>query len=272
MNYFFKYDEKNGTLFFKYDAKKCTFFKKTQRIELSFFFWLWLTELIFFEYDSQNWTFFPFLWIWPKNWTPFFLTMTHRIEPFNFWIGLTELNLPFFTQRIEPFFLFENHSKNWIFFFRDSKNWTFFQYDSQNGTFFNTNQRIELLFFWNTTHRNGLISWIWRKELDSYFLNMTQGIEPFNFWKLLTELNLLFSWLKELNFVSYDSKNWTFFQFRLTELNLFLNMTHVIEPFLWKWLQDLNLFLIRLEELNLFLISLKEFIFLIRLTELNPFF
>ena len=150
--------------------------------------------------------------------------MTHRIEPFNFWIRLTELNLPFFfTQRndlflislteLNPFILSKIELEELNFYFWKSlKELNLFLSWLKEMNFFPV-WLTERNFFFNTTHRNGLIPWIWRKELDSYFLNMTQRI------------GLFFKWLKELNF---------FFQFRLTELNLFLNMTHVIEPFFLK--------------------------------------
>ena len=186
---------------------------------------------IFFDYDSQKLTIFLkydqriglFLEYDAKNWTLYFLNLTQRIN----WTIFSNM-----TKRIEPFFSNMTQSNDLFFFEYDSQNWFFFEYDSQNWTFF-----VPFL-------------WIWPKNWTPFFLNMTHRIEPFNFWKWLTELNLLFSWLKALNLFLNDSKNWTYFW-----------MTQRIE-LIFEWLKELN-FLKWLKELNFF-----QF----RLTEMNPFF
>ena len=92
------------------------------------------------------------------------------------------------------------------------------------------------------------------KELDSYFLNMTQGIEPLISWR----------WRKELNrlIFAYDSKNWNYFW--MTQRIELLYMTQRMEPFFWIWLRELN-FLINKT------ITQRNEPFFISLTELNPF-
>ena len=155
-------------IFQKYDSQNCNF-SKLWLTELNF--WVWLKELnlfenithrtelffrdskelnsFFFEYDSKNWTFF---WFNSKNWTLFYLTKYNSEN----WICF------YMTQRIE-------------FFHYDSQNWTsfFFEKDSQNWTLF---------FFWIRLAELNLFSLNMTKELDSYFLNMTQGIEPLISW------------------------------------------------------------------------------------------
>ena len=154
------------------------------------------------------------------------------------------------TQRIEPFSFLKNMTQRMELFF---KKWL-----------------KELIFFWNMTHTIEPL-------VMNLFFNMTQRIElfcfldliftvwlrEFNFWKKKKktywrkELNLTsWVWRKELNplqkydsknrtFFSKekDSKNWTFWEKWLKELNLFFsnttqriefffNTTHRIEPFL----------------------------------------
>ena len=145
------------------------FLEITQRIEL-FFCW---------KYDSKNWT--------------FFLNLTQRIAPtflfhdsntWTFYTWLKELNLLIYvTQILELFWKFLIQ-RNGPFFFRtqsfssiknNSQNWFFFESDPQNWFF------------------------LWIEPFN--FLNMTQRIEPFNFW----------IWRKELNRLIFecDAKNWT---------------------------------------------------------------
>ena len=128
MNWFlYKNNSKNWTLlinmthriepFFSIWFKELNFWKKmSQRIEL------------FHGYDSKNNTLFEnvtrrielffentTLWIWPENWTPYFLNLTQRIEPLISWTWRQELSRLIFeydsqnwtskmTQRIELFF------------------------------------------------------------------------------------------------------------------------------------------------------------------------
>ena len=195
------------------------FFSMTQRIEP--FFWIWFTELNpFVKFDSKNWTFFEKNRLKELN----FLKWFKELNPF-FSIWLKELNFPFYmsqrfepcymTQRLDPFYKvwpsriepFEKYdSKKWTSFFVRLTELNFFEYVSTNWTLFlNVIQIVEL------------------------FSNMTQSIEPFFFWMWLKELNLNFSDMTQrietfLNltqriefFLWYDSKNWTF--------SFFSNMT-----------------------------------------------
>ena len=158
------------------------FFFVTQRIKL---FFKWLKELnlflndsnwtswndskkwTFFNFDSQDWTLF--LWIWPKNWTFCFLSMTQWIEPLNyqkydaknstFFLNMTqriELFLLSVTQRFGPFFKYDG--KIWTLF----RNMTqrFFLYESKNGNFLNMTHGIELYF--------SLFFWTWLKERNPF--------------------------------------------------------------------------------------------------------
>ena len=118
-------------------------FLKKQRT--FFFFWIWLTSLNFFWIRLTELNIFGirlkelnplFLEYDAKNWTVWFLKMTHRIEPFFvtqrigtfFCIWLKELNFLYDSQncffsisthRIELFL--EHGSRNWTFFFK--KKW-----------------------------------------------------------------------------------------------------------------------------------------------------
>ena len=108
---------------------------------------------------------------------------------------------------------------------------------------------------------NRLISWIWRRELELFFI---VWVKELNLFIRLKELNLLMNmtqrtklffkvWLKELNsFWKDDSKNWTlFWKYASKNLTLFLirlkelifsNMTQRIEPLFLIWLKNWNLF------------------------------
>ena len=104
------------------------------------------------------------------------------------------------------------------------------KHNSKNWTFSSMTHRIEL-FLIRLTELNPF-SLNMTKELDSYFLNMKQGIEPFNFWIWLKELNFLHMTQRMELFFEYDSKNWTIFLLR--------NMIHWKEPFFQTWLKELN--------------------------------
>ena len=171
-----------------------------------------------------------------------FLTRTDRIGPFS-WIWLRELNFflgflhVYFFQKwcreLNPFF-FEYDAKNWTFFFFecDAKNWT--------------------LFSLNVTSRIG-----------TFFLNMTQRIEPFSYLKQRNELLFLwYEWLQELFFQTKNTQWIELFEIWLKELNIwtmcqkedsesgtllkfFFEMTHRIEPFflnLFKMTQRVEVF------------------------------
>ena len=235
---FFQQTTQSTDFFQKYDSQNCNFCLRNYDSKNWTFLKIWLTDLNFFLLDSKNWTFF--------SWT-------QRIEHF--------FDL---TQKIEPFlFLSKYNSENWIcfyttqkklnFFQYDSLNWTFFFFENDENFFFEYNQRIGLLFL-EYDARN------W----TPYFLNMTQRIEiifewlkELNFFIWLKEWNLFFFWiwLIELNFLinkTMTQRNEPFF-LTLTELNpfslnmtkeldsFFLNMTQRIEPFIsWVWRNDLN--------------------------------
>ena len=266
--FFFEYDSKNRTFFFS----NWNFWKIVKKIKIDFFHMTRRIEPAFFQYDSKNWTFSIGL----KDLMLFsltqrielFLTRTDRIGPFS-WIWLRELKffLGFFTcllfwkmmQRIEPFFL-------WIW-------------------------RIEPFVLW---------MWLkWRKELNPFFLFEAKK-RTFISLTWMTPRIVFFKQkiLNELNFLKYDSKNWTFEP--CVKKNREWNSEKYVELWLkWsKWLIELNLFFWTfsrwLKELKsfcsmtprvqLFLCSnmsqridpfffwLKELcVFLIWLKELNPF-
>ena len=153
--------------------------------ELTFFFFVRLSELNFLKYDSRKWTYF------------FFSNMTQR----------------FFQKTSKNWMFFQYFSKNWFFF--DSKDWIFFlttqriepffvwlkelnlfsQYDSKNWTFFffNMTQRVELLF------------WIWLKELNLFDFDSKNWTF---YWVWFKELNLFFSMTQRMELLfEYDSVN-----------------------------------------------------------------
>ena len=214
----------------------------------------------------------------------------------NFFIWLKELN-----------FFFNFDTKNCSFLFLDSNNEILSVWHAELNLFFNTTHRIEHFFDYDS-QKLTIFSWNMTKELDSYFLNMTQRIEPFISWIWRKELNPLFLeydaknwtlfsnmtqrigsffqiWLKEMNFFqkTNDTNNWTFFW--VLEWNSFLpyesknwnffNMTHRIEIFcFWIWLTELNLFSQWLKEFNSFFLgydSRIELFFWYGLKELNSF-
>ena len=99
-------------------------------------------------------------------------------------------------------------------------------------------------FFLNMTQRiEPFISWVWRKELDC-FSNMTQRNELFS--KSDSKNWFFLIWLTELNlFIFYDSQNWTFFDNDSKNWTLsFLGTTQFLNSFLI-WLKELNSFLLR---------------------------
>ena len=227
----FSYDSKSWTLFHEYDSKNWTthFFSKwlkdlnlfwnmTQWIELFFN----LTQRIeLFQYDSRIEPFLslrriePFSWRKelnpffgdsiehfsdPKNWT-FFLNTTHRSELF-FWNVTQRIERIFknLTQRIEP--SSQNDTNNWTFlkiiWLQDFK----FFCDSGDGTFFNLDQGIEAFFFF------------FFFSFQHYHSKMIDL-----FWTWLSKLNLVSTWLTELN---PFNKTW------------FIE----IEPFFSTWLKE----------------------------------
>ena len=140
------------------------------------------------------------------------------------------------TQRIEPFF----HMSQWIGFFEwtYSKNWTFFEYDSIIWTFFSMWFKYLSLIF-KLTHRFFSHHWTFF-GYDSHH---------WTFWIRLKDLNFFFLiWLQELNTFSLLTQ-WI--------QHFFSYMTLRIQPFFWKWLIEINLFLIWLTKWNLFFSFLK---------------
>ena len=172
---------------------------------------------------------------------------------FSIWLKELKSFFPIWLKELKSFF--QCDSKNWIFS-KCSRNWISLPYEL---LFYMT--RIELFF----------------DQYDSkskiFSQKMTQSVEHlFEFdWK---------SW----TLFALDSKNWTFFQYVSMNWTFFLNMTHRIEPFFnmfarilnfsknmthWiepffckkndsknvlkvkKWLNELNLLVIRLTELKL---------------------
>ena len=304
---FFQYDAKNWTfLVFQYDSKNWTFFKMLMELNLSS---IWIT----FLHDSQwtlswsirvkEWNFFtkkrlkvlnlfetwtPF-WIWLKelnfflHWTQrielFFNNMTQRIEPFCVWVQnwmiSKKIHPKKMYERIEPFrnmthriefFWNEKDSQNWTLLFTDRsepffstwlKEWFFFWLTQKNWTLCQKkSQRVELFFS--------------DSEVKNCFLFQLDSKNWTFFTICLNELNL---------FLEYDPQNWTFFQYDWKNSELFKNYDSLNWTFFAKkkkWLNALNLSVIRLTELNFFLIRLKElnlpFFFEIWLKESNPFF
>ena len=227
-----------------------------------------------------------------KNWTCFFFQkkMTQRIEHF-FWFN---------SKNWTPFNLSKCNSENWICFYMTQRI-EFFQYDSQNWTFFFWKRLTELnfiYFFWIRLTELNFFSLNMTKELDSYFLNMTQGIEPLISWIWRKELNrLIFEYTQRIELFLHRTQRIEIIFERLKELNLFFWLKEC--NFFWIWLIDLNFFFEKktmtqrnelffffditqrieplektklwFKELNLFLFHSKNWIFSVRLTELNLF-
>ena len=254
-----KYDSKNWTTFV-YDTKNWT--SSLWLKELNLFFWMWLQEL-HFECDSKNWT---LSWMWLKEsnllfkndskfWTFFQKTCLKELNLFlkkKRW--LEELNFDFFEYDSKKcFFVNEDHS-NYTTFFYDSKNWLspFKIWLNDLSLFWNMTQRIEFFqkkkkpdsqnwtLLFNMTHRN------W-----TFLFNMTQRIEPL--FSLTRRIELFFKsttqrtepFFNMSQRIEYDSKDWTFFCFNLTEkiVYIFLNI----------WLKELNSFFsVWLKELTFF--------------------
>ena len=170
-----------------------------------------------------------------------FLTRTDRIGPFS-WIWLRELN--FFLGFLHVYF-FQKWCRelNPFFFEYDAKNWTLFS--------LNVTQRIEPFFLWMWRQELELFSWIWRKELNPFLIWSKET--NFYFSDMNDSKNCFFKQkiLNELNFLKYDSKNWTFEPCvkkktqRVELFKIFFEMTHRIEPFflnLFKMTQRVEVF------------------------------
>ena len=141
------------------------------------------------------------------------------------------------TQRIELFAIWPKR----LNIFSDSKNWNFFSMTcriepfkkillTEVNIFFKTTHRIEHFFFEYDSQKWPYFLNMTQRFEHLIFLNMTQWIEPFDFWKWLTELNFFFQFrLTELIPFKYDSKI-LFLKNDFKKLIL-LNMTQRIEPF-----------------------------------------
>ena len=205
-----------------------------------------------------------FIWHKELNWNPLFFSKC-----------LKELNLSFIWAT------FLHDSKNWFFptwrkdFFKlTQKSWTHFfsmtqrndlvspkwrtvlnpsfQHDSKNAILFDWLKKIEPCvkrrvsksgtFFYSEVKNCFLSFSTWLEELTLFF-NMSQWFEPLS-WISPTELNLFSIWLKEF---------WTFQKIWLTELNLFAKkwLKECFEEKSKKWLNELNLSVIRLAEWKL---------------------
>ena len=297
-----KKNSKNWTFSFQYDSQSWTAFQCVsknwtasqfgpKKIGL---FQKWLKELN--SFDSKNWAFslFEKKEHDSKNWT-FFIYISQSIEP-----------------------SFSHDSNSWTFFQKfGSKNWTFFlRLASQTWTFFeNMTQRIFLIWLTELDHFCGVFKEFnffqydskkinlickWRKELNPFFLKMTQRIEP---WSNLTHRIELFffrtkpfffpnmtqrieflskAWLKDLNLLKIWPKELNFSVRWLKETNTFLNTTQRIELLFPIWLKRIEplfpIWLKRIEplfpiwlELNLFPIWLELNLFPIWLRRIELF-
>ena len=196
------------------------FFSKLKTLRLDLFL---LKKKLTLRIDPLLLITFSFFWIRLRELNIFFVNMsqriflkknvTQRIETFLVWLWnwtfffrrrLKELNL--FLIRLIVFFCKRNNdSQNWPFFFskkkKNSKNWTFF--------FKCETKKIEP-FFSNVTRR-----------IESFSSRLTE-LNPF-FLVRLWELNTFLNTTQRIEFISYDSKNWTSFS----------NVTQKIEPFLF---------------------------------------
>ena len=137
---------------------------------------------LFSKHDSQNWTFF--FWIWLTELNSFLLNTTQQIEPFFYWLK----DLYFFNVIQRVFFTNMTLSKFNPFWKKWLKNWTFFEKAMIH--------RIEpfLLIWlteWNPSFQFDSKNWtlfkILLKELNPC-QHVTRRIEPF-FKILLKELN-----------------------------------------------------------------------------------
>ena len=208
--------------------------------------------------------------------------------------------------------LFQNDSKNWTFSSKWLKNFVlwiwlridFFDYDSQKGiVLFTLTLTIEpfskydpkdwtflidwliwskgLFFLWWVTESNTFLNtkelnllFSWRKELNSFFGEIQLNTFPIqriehSFWIRLTELN---------SFLECDSKNWTFFSQMSRRLELsFTNMSDRNNFFFLKKKNDSKNWFSEninqnIETLFWWLKELSFFFWETWLTELNHFF
>ena len=128
------------------------------------------------------------------------------------------------THRIEPSF------------FHDSKNWTFWNVTQRIEPFSSSKKRLKEFNLSQCDSKN----WTFLsrlKELNepsSFKRNITQRIEHFFSWTWRTELNLFLNMTHRIEPLKKDSKNWTAFQYDLKELNFFFDLLlKRLEPFFW---------------------------------------
>ena len=209
---------------------------------------------------SQNWNIFP---TWLIEIEPVFPTWLIEIEPFfSTWlwlIWLKELNLFLsMSQRIEFF----HDSKNWTFFRmtqrfcwkRLKESNLFFEYDPKNRTSFYWKYVLRIVFQYdsqNWTYFSALLKewniWVWLKELNFLWYDSNNWTlkNSKNWFSQLQELNFWKTWLE---FFRYDfffrknSKNWTLFLILRKALNLFLGDDSKNWTLLTR-LKDLRIFL-----------------------------
>ena len=195
-------------------------------------YWMRFERVVFFLNDSKNWnflknmthrieTFFSntthrielFVWYDSKNLNlflirlkelNFFLNTTHRIEP------TFSLNM---TKELNSFF-FDYESKNWTHFVDMTQRIELFFHWPARRTelFLNTAQRSEhfkirlkqlehFLFYYEDDSKFFFFKKMWLKEFETFFVTLelnlffsqtTQRIEPFFFWTWLQEFELFF--------------------------------------------------------------------------------
>ena len=158
-----------------------------------------------------------------------------------FLIWLTEPNTFNITQRIE------------LFSPIDSKKWTFFSNWLKEVNFFiwqNRTQRFD--FFWYDS-KNRTLFWIRLKELNTFLT----WLKELNFFLQVTQRSELLIWqnmTQRFDFFWYDSKNRTLFWMWLKELNPLHKRTPRIDFLIFShFFTDLNPFQTRLTELSPFL-------------------
>ena len=184
-------------------------------------------------------------------------------------------------------------------FLHDSKNWIFPVWLTElNFFFWKRLTELNFFFFWIRLTELNLFSLNMTKELDSYFLNMTQGIEHLMSWIWRKDLNrLIFEYTQRIELFLHRTQRIEIIFVRLKELNLFIWLKEW--NFFWIWLIDLNFFLQKKKTMTqrnelfffryhsknwtlkkqsydsknwtFFCFTLRTWIFSVRLTELNLF-
>ena len=181
----------------------------TKTLSIEPFVLIWLTDgNPSFQFDSKNWTLFKKLL---KELNPF-QHMTRRIEHFfhsNFY-NMTQKN-EFFNMfwRVEPFF-----DMTWRIDFSGKTSQTF-------EPFLNMTKELKSYFLNMTQGIEPLISWIWRNEWDRLIFEYDS--KKWTFLHKTQRIEIIFEWLKELNFFRW-LKEWNFCEKKrpwLREMNYF---------------------------------------------------